>query len=221
MLREGRSQRQAVGNEKCIHSVIIFEVENIVKYRSEKHKELSAQLATWWGTQTDFETKKMLADFLKVHPDTIGDYLSGRKFPGSGIANRLWQLTKIECLTPNVSSDAPADRAPQEPSPALLLSPSPGVAASIAEPQELDITVPSEPPKEEGNLGKRPEMTGEQLPMAIPPKGGRHGERAVVISLERTSCPFCAHDIHRFRSCVHCGQLFVWANIALDYGKPV
>jgi hypothetical protein len=52
-----------------------------------------------------------------------------------------------------------------------------------------------------------------------PTKGERFGERSVVISLQRTSCPFCMHDITRFRGCVYCGQEFVWANVPLEYGE--
>ncbi len=142
-----------------------------MEYHSAKNEELSEQLASWWRTQTDFETKKALAGFLKVHPDTLGDYFSGRKFPRSDIANRLSELTSIECL--------------------------------------------------KGYLGKNPEATAGQLPRKLTQKGGRQEERSVVISLQRTNCPFCAHNIARFHSCDYCGQHFVWANVPLEYGEPV
>ena len=69
-----------------------------VDYHSEKHKELSEQLTTWWSTQTDFQTKKALAGTLKVHPDTLGDYFSGRRFPKPNIANRLYELSHFKRL---------------------------------------------------------------------------------------------------------------------------
>jgi len=152
---------------------------------STKHKELSEQLATWWRTQTDFKAKKALAGFLKVHPDTLGDYFSGKNFPRWDIANRLFELTNIEYLKPEVGvSTAPPD---------LL--------------------------KEEGHVGKSPEAMAGQLPGKLHPKEGRYGERSIVISLQRTSCPFCAHEISALRSCGYCGQHFVWANVPLEHGE--
>ncbi len=190
-------------------------------YRSEKHKELSEQLTTWWRKQTDFKTKKALAGLLKVHPDTLGDYFSGRKFPKSDIANRLYELTDIKCLKPDAGSNSSSEMVPQESSATLLLPHPPGVAASIEEPQELDITGPSGPLQEECHSGKSLGVMARQLPRELPQKGWRHGERSVVISLQRTSCPFCAHDIARFCSCVYCGQHFVWANVPLEHGEPM
>lgn len=69
-----------------------------MEYHSTKHEELSEQLATWWLTQTNFKTKKALAGFLKVSADTIGDCLSGRRFPRSDIASRIYELTNIKYL---------------------------------------------------------------------------------------------------------------------------
>ena len=66
-----------------------------MEHHSTEHKELSEQLDSWWRTQTDFKAKKALAGFLKVHPDTIGDYFSGKNFPRPDIANRLYELTNI------------------------------------------------------------------------------------------------------------------------------
>ena len=51
-------------------------------------------------------------------------------------------------------------------------------------------------------------------------EGERNREKPVVISLQRTICPFCAHDIARFRSCGYCGQSFVWANVPISHGEP-
>jgi len=159
-------------------------------YRSEKHKELSEQLTTWWCEQTDYTTKKALAGLLKVHPVTLGDYFSGRKFPKSDIASKLYELTNIICL------------------------------ASMEQPQEIHVTGTSVPLKEERHSGERPGVMAGQPPVELPQKGWRHGERSVVISLQMTSCPFCGHDIARFRRCVNCGQGFVWANVPLEHGEP-
>ena len=74
---------------------------------SAKHKELSQQLATWWRAQTHFKTKKALAGFLKVHPDTVGEYFSGKSFPRWDVANKLFELTNIQCLKPADVSTAP------------------------------------------------------------------------------------------------------------------
>ena len=133
-----------------------------------KHEDLSKQLTGWWQTQTEFKTKKDMASFLGVHPDTLGDYFSGRKFPRSDIAERLSGLTNIGWLKPDV-----------------------------------------------GNLSS-PEVITEKPEIGLPQEEGRYGERSVVISLQRTRCPFCAHDIVRLCSCPHCGQHFVWANIPLE-----
>ncbi len=191
-----------------------------MKHHSAKHKELSEQLATWWRTQTDFKTKKALAVFLKVHPDTLGGYFSGRKLPISDIANRLCELTNIRCLKRDFDSDSSSEMIPQESSPRPMLPHPPGVAASIGEPQESDITWPSDRLQEELHLGKSPEAIARQLPRELPQKEGRrYGERSVVISLQRTSCPFCGHDITRFRRCVYCGQDFVRANVLLESGE--
>jgi hypothetical protein len=207
------SRWQAAGDDKmyiiCYYSC---KVEDIVEHHSAKLKELSEQLATWWRTQTDFKTKKALAGFLKVHPDTLGDYFSGRNFPRSDIADRLCELTNIRCLKRDFDSDSSSEMLPHPP----------GVTASIGEPQESDITWPSDRLKEELHLEKSPEVIARQLPTELPQKEGRrYGERSVVISLQRTSCPFCGHDIARFRRCVYCGQDFVWANVPLESGEPM
>lgn len=188
-----------------------------MEYHSSKRKELSEQLTSWWHTQTDFKTKKSLADFLKVHPDTLGDYFSGRKFPRLDIANRLCELTKIACLKSNAGAGSLSGTAPQEVPPA---PPSPrGVAASAEKSQEPDITHLTG--QETYRSGVIPEVQARQVPKEFSGEQQRHKERAVIISLERTSCPFCAHDIAQFRSCTYCGQHFVWANVPLEDGEPV
>ena len=148
-----------------------------------KHKELSEQLTTWWSTQTDFKVKKTLAGFLKVHPDTLGDYFSGKNFPRWDIANRLFELTNIECLKPDAGTS----------------------------------TTPPELLKGEYHAGESPEVIAGQLPGKVHLQGGRYGERSIVISLQRTSCPFCEHEISALRSCAYCGQHFVKANVPLEH----
>jgi len=183
-----------------------------VEHHSTKHKELSEQLASWWRTQTDFKTKKALAGFLKVHPDTLGDYFSGRKFPRSDIADRLRELTNIGFLKRDFNSDSSSEMVSQESSPRPM-SPHPtGAAASIEESPESDITWPSDQLKEELNLGGIPEVVARRPTREIPQEEGRYGERSVVISLQRTSCPFCEHDIARFRCC---------ANVPLESEEPL
>jgi len=60
------------------------------------------------------------------------------------------------------------------------------------------------------------EVVARQLPRELPKKGERYEDRPVVVSLLRTTCPFCEHDINEFRNCAYCGQHFVWANVPLD-----
>ncbi len=192
-----------------------------MEYHSSKHKELSEQLTSWWRTQTDFKTKRMLADFLKVHPDTLGDYFSGRKFPRLDIANRLCELTKIVCLEANAGAGSFSGMVPQEAFPVPLPPPPPGVAASREKPQEPDITGLTGLSEEKHRSGEIPEVIARQLPKEFPGEERRYKERPAVISLERTSCPFCAHDIAKFRSCVHCGQHFVWANVPVEHDETL
>ena len=50
----------------------------------------------------------------------------------------------------------------------------------------------------------------------LPKQGERDKERSVVVSLLRTTCPFCKNAITRFRNCEYCRQHFVWANMPLS-----
>jgi hypothetical protein len=184
-----------------------------VDYSSSKHKELSEQLTTWWSTQTDFKTKRGLADFLKVHPDTLGDYFSGRSFPKSDIANRLCELTNAACLKPHGGADPLLEMAPQESPSMSLLPAAAGVAASVEKPSQPDIAGVTGPSEEKYRLGEIHQLTAGLIPRESPKKGERYDEISVVISLQRTVCPFCAHDIARFGSCRYCGQHFTWANV--------
>ncbi len=185
-------------------------------YPSSKHKELSEQLTTWWHKQTDFGTKKALAELLKVHPDTLGDYFSGRRFPKSDIANQLCELTNIACLKPDAGATPISEMAPQEPSLVSTLLPAPRVAVSIEKPPEPDITGVVGPSEETYHLGKPPQVMARQIPRGFPKKGSRYEERSVVISFQRTSCPFCKHNIAKFASCLYCGQHFVRASLPIE-----
>ncbi len=60
------------------------------------------------------------------------------------------------------------------------------------------------------------EVVARQLPREFPKKGERYEDRSVVVSLLRTTCPFCEHGVDDFQNCAYCGQHFVWANVPLD-----
>ena len=192
-----------------------------MEYHSAKHKELSEQLTSWWRTQTEFKTKKALAGLLKVHPDTLGDYLSGRQFPKSDIANRLYEITDIKCLKPDVGGNSFTEMVSQESPAAPLFPDTHDVAASTGGHQEPVKARPIGHNQEESRHEKNPEVITEQPPGGLPPQGERYGEKSVIISLQRTKCPFCAHDIARFRSCAYCGQHFVWANTPVENSEPL
>lgn len=69
-----------------------------------------------------------------------------------------------------------------------------------------------------GGREPSPEHTTKilQLLQELPIKGGRHEDRSVVISLLRTTCPFCEHGVNEFQNCAYCGQHFVWADVPLE-----
>ena len=190
-----------------------------MEHDSAKQKEFSERLVSWWRTQTDFKTKQALAAFIKVHPVTLSGYFTGKSFPGAEVANRLYELTKINCLKSDTGSGSSLEVAPQEASTTPLHPQPPGVAASIEEPQESDIIESSGQLEEDARL--KSEAISTQVPSELPQKGGRRGERSVVISLQRTSCPFCSHQISALRSCGYCGQQFAWANVPLEHGQPM
>ena len=60
------------------------------------------------------------------------------------------------------------------------------------------------------------EVVAKQLPGESPKQGERYEDRSVVVSLLRTTCPFCEHAVDRFQNCAYCGQHFVWANVPVD-----
>jgi len=59
-------------------------------------------------------------------------------------------------------------------------------------------------------------VVARQLPRELPKKGERYEDRSVVVSLLRTTCPFCEHGVDEFQNCAYCGQHFAWANVPLD-----
>lgn len=60
------------------------------------------------------------------------------------------------------------------------------------------------------------EVVTKQPPTGFPKQGKRYEEKAAIISLLRTTCPFCKHAVDRFHNCSRCGQHFVWANVPVD-----
>lgn len=58
-----------------------------------------------------------------------------------------------------------------------------------------------------------------QLPKPPQNFGKRYEEKSTVVSLLRTTCPFCQKAIEKFRHCTKCGQHFVWANVPVG-SKP-
>ena len=59
-------------------------------------------------------------------------------------------------------------------------------------------------------------VAARQLPGEFPKEVERYEDRSVVVSLLRTTCPFCEHDVENFQNCAYCGQHFVWANVPVD-----
>ena len=60
------------------------------------------------------------------------------------------------------------------------------------------------------------EVVTRQLPREFPNQGERYEDRTAIVSLLRTTCPFCEHVVDRFQNCAYCGQHFVWANVLMD-----
>ena len=59
----------------------------------------------------------------------------------------------------------------------------------------------------------------EQSPGESTNRGKRFQDNSVVLSLLRTTCPFCAEVVEKYRSCPNCGQHFVWANVPLKQSR--
>ncbi len=60
------------------------------------------------------------------------------------------------------------------------------------------------------------EVVTRQSTSKFPKQGERYEDRSTVVSLLRTTCPFCKHTVDRFQNCAYCGQHFVWANVPMD-----
>lgn len=112
-----------------------------------------------------------------MHPDTLGEHSSGKSFPRSDIADRLCELTDIECLKSDVGDNSSTEMVSQErPAAPLILHPL--NVPSREEPQESVTTGASGQPQEESHPGKSPEVITEQQPRELPPKEGRREERS-------------------------------------------
>jgi hypothetical protein len=181
----------------------------------EDQKDLSEQLGTWWRTQTDFTTKKALAEFIKIHPDTLGDYFSGKRSPKSETAKRLYELTSIECLRQDLAGNSSSKIVSKEPSSTPTVPGRSNVDEPIAKPHATNnVGGHSNVSKTEGLQLKGTERAIDE---PISDKRKRELEDSVVISFQRNKCPFCGHDLTQFFNCANCGQHFVWANIPVEY----
>ena len=78
------------------------------------------------------------------------------------------------------------------------------------------ITVSNKNPASTGKETDSNDVMARQFPSKFPKNGERYKDRPTVVSLLRTTCPFCEHAIERFQHCTYCGQHFVWANVPLD-----
>ncbi len=78
------------------------------------------------------------------------------------------------------------------------------------------ITVSDENSASTGRETDSDEVMARQLPREFPKQGERYEYRSAVVSLLRTTCPFCEHAVNRFQNCTYCEQHFVWANVPVD-----
>ncbi len=78
------------------------------------------------------------------------------------------------------------------------------------------MTIPDKNSASPGRGTDSDEVVARQLPREFPKQGERYGYRSAVVSLLRTTCPFCKHAVDRFKNCAYCGQHFVWANVPVD-----
>ncbi len=98
--------------------------------------------------------------------------------------------------------------------------PSPEHAAKIRQLLDEDasttIAVADEYPAPPAREAPRPRVVAAPAATGLSKQGKRHEEKPAVVSLLRTTCPFCKRAIDRFRNCAYCGQHFVWANVPVD-----
>ena len=179
---------------------------------SLKRKALKEELTGWWSTQDEFQTKKALAASLIVHPDTLGDYFGGKKFPKEDTAQTLWQITRIPCLEPGTAIDSSPDIIPHETSPMTLLA-SPLPSALMAQ-EPISIGLPIS--KGDYHSKNNGEVMESPVTRKLFKQDERYKARSIVISLQRTNCPLCGRAIKEFNSCPYCGQHYVWANVPLE-----
>jgi len=78
--------------------------------------------------------------------------------------------------------------------------PSPEYAAKLE--RLLGGEVATSPPtRESGGVKAASRQTSQEESKQV----NRYEERSVVISLQRTTCPFCQRPVDRFCGCTHCG----------------
>lgn len=98
--------------------------------------------------------------------------------------------------------------------------PSPEHAAKLRQLLHEDVStkvaVADERPASPARETFRAKVVVEQPSTGPSKQGKRYEEKSVVVSLLRTTCPFCKKSIERFRHCPHCGQHLVWANVPVD-----
>ena len=46
-------------------------------------------------------------------------------------------------------------------------------------------------------------------------QGKRYGDKSIIVSFLRTTCPMCESAIDSHQCCPSCGQHFVWANVPI------
>ena len=78
------------------------------------------------------------------------------------------------------------------------------------------MTISDENSASPGRETASDEVATRQLPRGFSKQGERYEDRSAVVSLLRTTCPFCEHAVKRFQNCTYCGQHFVWANVPVD-----
>ncbi len=98
--------------------------------------------------------------------------------------------------------------------------PSPEHAAIIQQLLNVDtsttMTISDKNSASPGRETASDEVATRQLPREFPKQGERYEDRSAVVSLLRTTCPFCKHAVDRFQNCAYCGQHLVWANVPMD-----
>lgn len=148
-------------------------------------------------------SKKQLASELGISINTVEKWWRHRE-PSAENLTRIRKLLQEDAQTTITASDK------------SVTSSGEGTmnVESVTEARQTDEANFSEAPL--GNRGTdfpAGLAVKEAVARQLPGKRERYEERPVVVSLLRSKCPFCEHDVAQFQSCPHCGQHFVWANI--------